>query len=80
MPMIKGCRAVVNHVFTLEVTDLTANRVINRMFGLFEKSFVLEIKPPEWNLPLVLKSHTCPPYWLMKLSTDKHLHGKLAFS
>ena len=57
-----------------------ANRVIRRILSSFEKSCLpREIKPPEWNLSLVLKCLTCHPYEPMKLSSDKHLICKTFF-
>ena len=75
MPAAKVYRAALNHVFA--GGNLTAN---SRMFSIFEQTGLLRrIKPPEWNLFLVLKSFTCPPYELMKLSLSKHLTWKTCF-
>ena len=62
LPEIKCCRAALNHVFALAGIDLAANRVINRMFRSFEKNLLSrEIKLPEWNLSLVVRSLTHSP-------------------
>ena len=36
--VFKGHRAAFNHVFSLAGVDLAANRIISRMFHIFEKS------------------------------------------
>ena len=78
--VVRVCRAALNHVFLLVCVELAANRIISRMFRSFERLCPpLEIKPPYWNLSLVLRSLTHPPYEPMKLSSDKHLTWKMCF-
>ena len=73
--VIKRYRAGLNHVFTLaKILPLTG---IGKMFSSSEKSCPpREIKLPEWNLSLVLRSLTHPPYEPLKLSSDRHLTWK----
>ena len=69
---MKDYRAALNHVFTLEAIDLTADRVIHRMYGSIEKNCLPgEIKSPEWNRYLIMRSLTFMPYEPLKLSLDK---------
>ena len=77
VPAIKWCRAAHNHVFALTGTDLAANRIICMMFSSFEKDCLpRQIKLPEWNLILVLRSLTHLLYELLIHSSDKHFAWK----
>ena len=77
---IKGYRAALDHVFSLACVDLAANCMINRFFHSFEKLCLLrEIKPPNWNLFLVIRNLTYLPYEPLKLSSDMHLSCKTCF-
>ena len=59
MPVIKGYSAAFNHVFAFAGMYLAADGVISRLFSRFKKTFLpREIKPPEWNLSVVLKSYS----------------------
>ena len=59
---MKGYCATLNHVFSLAGVIMAANCIVSRMFCSFEKSCPpCEVKPPEWNLSLVLWSLTRPP-------------------
>ena len=50
------------------------------MFRHIERSCPpLEIKPPYWNLSLVLHCLSRPPFEPLKLTADKHLTGKPSF-
>ena len=56
---VNDYQASLNHVFSLAGMDFAANRVSSRMFRSFEKTCQLrEVKPPERNLSLVLRSLT----------------------
>ena len=80
VPAVKGYCAAFNHVFSLLVVGLAANRIMGRMLRSFEKSCPQqEVKPPEWNLSLVLQNLTCLPYESLKLSSDNHLTWKMCF-
>ena len=71
---IYGLRSIdqsLNHVFALVSTDVAANRIVSRMLSSFEKSCpIVEVKPSEWNLFLILWNLTCLPN---KLYSDKLL-------
>ena len=80
LPVVKGYRAALNRVFTVAGMHLIASRVISRLFSSFEKTCLpREIKPPDWNLFLVLKSLTCLPYEPLKLSSHRPLIWKTCF-
>ena len=80
----QGLSCYPNHVFSLVGLDIAADCVVgldiaadcvvSRMFCSFKKTCSpREVKPPDWNLSLVLQSLICPPYEPLKLSLDKHL-------
>ena len=81
VPAVKGCPVALNHVFSLTGVDLASNPVVLRMFRSFEKSCPLcEVRPPDWNLSLVLQCLSRPPFEPLKLSSDKqHLTWKTSF-
>ena len=67
-------------MFSLAGMDLVANKIISQLFNAFKKTCPSrEVKPPEWDLCMVLKILTCPPCELLKLSSDKHLTLKACF-
>ena len=76
---VKGYRAALNHVFSLTGMDLAVSSVVSKMFRHFERSFPHEIKPPDWNLLLVLHCLSRPPFEPLKLASDKHLTWKTSF-
>ena len=50
------------------------------MFCHFERSYPpREIQPPDWNLSLVLRCLSRPPFEPLKLASDKHLTWKMSF-
>ena len=69
---VKGYRAALLHVFRLTGMDLAASSIASRMFRLFGRSYPLhEIRPPYWNLSLVLRCISRSPFELLKLASDK---------
>ena len=57
--------------------DLTASSVVSRMFRSFERSCLpREIRSPDWNLFLVLRCLSRPPFEPLKFASDKHLTWK----
>ena len=71
---VKGYWASINHVFSIAGMDFATSRIISRMFSSCQKICPLrEVTPPDWILSLVLRSLTCLPYELLKLSSDNHL-------
>ena len=60
--------------------DIVLDKVISHVFCSFKRSCPpRETKLPEWNLSLVLRKLTHPPYEPLKLSVDKHLTCKNLF-
>ena len=50
------------------------------MFYSFEKSYSpREVRSPDWNLSLILRCLSRPPFELLKLALDKHLPWKTSF-
>ena len=78
--MVKGYRLALNHVFILSGMDIASDTVISCMFSSYERSCPPgEMRPPELNVSLALRSLTHPPYELLKLSSDKHMTWKTCF-
>ena len=76
VPAVKGYCAALNHVFSLAGKDLATNRIISS----FQKTCPpRNVKPPEQNLSLVLRSLTHLPNESPKLFLDKHLTWKMCF-
>ena len=66
---VKGYRAALNHVFSLTGMDLAASSMVSRMFLHFERSCPpREIRPPDWNLSLVLRCLSRPSFEHLKLA------------
>ena len=77
---VKGYRAALNHIFSLREMEIAASSAVSRMFRHFERSCPpREIKPPDWNLSLVLRCLSRPPFEPLKLASDKHLTWKTSF-
>ena len=78
VPVVKEYRVVLNHIFSLTGLDLAARSVVSRMFRHFERSCPSrEIRPPDWNLSLVLRCLSWPSFESLKLASDKHLENIL---
>ena len=57
VPVVTGCHAVLSHVFSLAGIALAAILIIIKTFSSFKKTCPpREVKPPEQNLSLVLRS------------------------
>ena len=77
---VKGYRSALNHVFLLTGMDLAASSMVSWMFLSFKRSCPLwEILPLDWNLSLVLRCLSRPPFEPLKLASDKYLTGKTSF-
>ena len=67
----------LNHVFSLTGMELASNTVVSRILRSFEKSCPpREVRPPDWNLSLVLRCLPWPPFEHLELASDKHLTCK----
>ena len=61
-------------MFPLTGMDLAASSVVSRMFHSFERFCPLqEIQPLDWNLCLVPRCLSRPPFEALKLAADKNL-------
>ena len=80
VPAVKGYWAALNQVFSLTGMDLAASSVVSQMFHSF-KTLCLprEIRPPDWNLSLILRCLSRSPFEPLKLASDKHLTWKTYF-
>ena len=76
----KHFRGEMNHVFLLTGMDLAASSMVSRMFRHFERSCLpRDIRLPDWNLSLVSRCLSRPPFEPLKLASDKHLTWKTSF-
>ena len=64
VPAVKGNQAAFNHVFSLTGMYLVGypTRLSSECSAASERHPPREIKLPEWNLSVVRRSLTCPPY------------------
>ena len=63
VPAVRGYRASLNSVFALKGRDLAASQEVSMLFRSFSKSARPErLRPPNWNVSLVLQSLTRAPY------------------
>ena len=66
----------LNHVFFLTGMDLVSSLIVSQ----FERSCPpLEVRPPDWDLSLVLRCLSRAPFELLKLASEKHLTWKTSF-
>ena len=82
VPAVKGYRAALNRVFSLTGVDSASNLVVSQsqMFHSFEKCCPpCEVRPPDWNLLLVLRCLSRPPFEPLKPASDKHLTWRTSF-
>ena len=60
--------------------DLAASSVASWMSRNFERLCPpWEIRPPDWNLSLILRCLSRPPFEPLKLTSDKHPTWKTSF-
>ena len=75
---IKVYRSALGQVFGMKDMDLTLARELSMLFKSFEKSWPpREMKPPQWDVPLVLESLRRPPY---KRASNRDLTLRRFFS
>ena len=80
VPAIKGYRAALNQVFKLKGLDLGSSQELSLLIRGFERSCPpREVRPPEWDIVLVLKSLTRAPYEPLSRSSDMALTHKTVF-
>ena len=70
----------LKHVLSLIGMDFASDTVVSRLFRSFRKPCPLrEVRPPDWNLSLVLRCLSWPCFEPLKLASDKHLTWKTSF-
>ena len=71
---VKGYRAALNLVFALKGMDLADSRPISMLIRSFLKSVrPEELRPPAWDVTLVLQSFTLAPYEPLRTSDERFL-------
>ena len=80
VPAVRGYRASLNSVFTLKGRDLAASREVSMLFRSFSKSARPErLRPPNWDVSLVLQSLTRAPYEPLRSADERFLAQKTLF-
>ena len=77
VPAVRGYRASLNSVFTLKGRDLAASREVSMLFRSFSKAARPErLRPPNWDVSLVLQSLTRAPYEPLRSADERFLAQK----
>ena len=77
---IQGYRSSLNQVLALKGRDLSTSREISMLIRRFKKSCPpREVRPPEWDLSLVLRSLRSPPFEPLCEASDRDLTLKTVF-
>ena len=77
---VKGYRAALNSVFALKGMDLAESRELSMLLRSFSKSArPEELRPPQWDVTLVLRSLTRAPYEPLREVDERFLAQKTLF-
>ena len=77
VPAVRGYRASLNSVFALTGRDLAASREVSMLFRSFSKTARPErLRPPNWDVSLVLQSLTRAPYEPLRSADERFLAQK----
>ena len=77
---VKGYRSALNSVFALKGMDLADSREIFMLLRSFSKSVrPEELRPPAWDITLILQSLTRAPYEPLRSSDERFLAQKTLF-
>ena len=77
---VKGYCAALNSVFALKGMDLAASRELSMLMRSFSKSVrPEELRPPQWDVTLVLQSLTRAPYEPLRDAEESLLAEKTLF-
>ena len=80
VPAVRGYRASLNSVFALKGRDLAASREVSMLFHSFSKAARPErLRPPNWDVSLVLQSLTRAPYEPLRSADERFLTQKMLF-
>ena len=74
---LKGYRSTINSVFTLKGMDLANSKELSMLFRSFAKTCSpLDLRPPAWDMALVLQSLTNQPYKPIREAEERFLAHK----
>ena len=77
---VKSCCSALNSVLALKGRDLASSREITTLFRSFARSVnPVELRPPAWDVSLVLQSHTGAPYEPLLTCEERFLAQKTLF-
>ena len=77
---LKGCRAAISSVLSLKGVDPANSRELTMLFRSFSKSCSpTDLRPPVWDVALVLQSLTVAPYELLRGADERYLAHKTLF-
>ena len=80
VPAVKGYRAALNTVFSLRDKDLASSREISMLIRSFSKDVrPPEVRPPAWDVTLVLESLKKAPYEPLRSVEERFLTQKTLF-
>ena len=77
---VKGYSSALNSVLALKGRDLASSRVITMLLRSFSRSVdPVELRPPAWDVSLVLQSLTGAPYEPLRTCDERFLAQKTLF-
>ena len=77
VPAVRGYCASLNSVFALKGRDLAASQEVSMLFRSFSKTARPErLRPPNWDISLVLQSLTRAPYEPLRSADERFLAQK----
>ena len=77
---LKGYRSAINSVFTMKGIDLSNSKELTMLFRSFAKTcFPQDLRPPAWDVTLVLQSLTNQPYEPIREAEERFLAHKTLF-
>ena len=77
---VKGYSSALNSVLALKGRDLATSREITTLLRSFSRSVnPVELRPPAWNVSLVLQSLTGAPYEPLRTCEERFLAQKMLF-
>ena len=77
---LKGYRSIINSIFTLKGVDLANSKELSMLFRSFAKTCSpQDLRPPAWDVALVLQSLTNQPYELIREAEEHFLAQKTLF-
>ena len=80
LPALKGYRSTINSVFTLKGLDLANSKELSMLFRSFAKTCSpQDLRPPGWDVALVLQSLTNQPYEPIREAEERFLTQKTLF-